>query len=582
MEITARSNCFCASALPERNAVRALISAALCAVGQHAHFAVFAACDTADGIRVRVKLFFGVRHMNERQHTQRHALVAHGKVVQHGAHGIAGIGELHGRNGRKIVVLVLLVLPAGDVGLHCKCLILNFLQCLVRWNGLNVDGKDEVAVQLSQFLDEAVLQIGRIVLEEQHPAHFVVGKLEVVRMELDAVRADRVLERVAALCYNTIRKQDSLWKNHLSARFGSRFVDEVSAAEVVDYLTELYCGRGLSYRYVESFLKQFYLLFGQAYSRNYLDVDSYNKLCINKDTKIHMPKLKTDDDLDIVAFSKEELAVLDDYFHGTNAETAYLLGRYCGLRINECYGLKWSNVDVVNGTILIDRQMQYQNGLIKLVPLKTRNAKRTIYMCDKLKVYFQELAARRERDMLQYAALREQNQRIIEDLGGKKISSTELVNCLPDGKIQTVNSMKYPSRELKSELQRFDYYDRTILQNTISESGLEVMSGDAIKALLTDATFSMRNNYGGDGDGTHTITFHGNGTVDASYTYEGAEYSMYEAWRMEGDSVVCTHSYTNNGEQKMADYYFTPYQYDETRYLLLDQNGDYSMILTLQ
>jgi len=219
----------------------------------------------------------------------------------------------------------------------------------------------------------------------------------------------------------------------------------------VDYLTELYCGRGLSYRYVESFLKQFYLLFGQAYSRNYLDVDSYNKLCINKDTKIHMPKLKTDDDLDIVAFSKEELAVLDDYFHGTNAETAYLLGRYCGLRINECYGLKWSNVDVVNGTILIDRQMQYQNSLIKLVPLKTRNAKRTIYMCNKLKVYFQELAERRKQDMLQYAALREQNQRIIEDLGGKKISSTELVNCLPDGKIQTVNSMKYPSRELKSK-----------------------------------------------------------------------------------------------------------------------------------
>ena len=57
---------------------------------------------------------------------------------------------------------------------------------------------------------------------------------------------------------------------------------------------------------------------------------------------------------------------------------------------------------------------------------------------------------------------------------------------------------------------------------------------------------------------------------------------MYEAWRMDGDSVVCTHSYTNNGGQEMADHYFTPYQYDETRYLLLDPNGDYSMILTLQ
>lgn len=106
------------------------------------------------------------------------------------------------------------------------------------------------------------------------------------------------------------------------------------------------------------------------------------------------------------------------------------------------------------------------------------------------------------------------------------------------------------------------------------------MSSDAIEALLADTTFSMRNNYGGDGDGTHTITFHADGTLDASYTYEGAEYSMYEAWRMEGDSVVCTHSYASSGEQKTTDYYFTPYQYDETRYLLLDQNGDYSMALT--
>ncbi len=81
--------------------------------------------------------------------------------------------------------------------------------------------------------------------------------------------------------YNTKRKQDSLWDNHLQARFGERYIDEISAAEVVDYLTELYCSRGLSYRYVESFLKMFYLIFGQAYSRNYLDVDSYNTLCIN-------------------------------------------------------------------------------------------------------------------------------------------------------------------------------------------------------------------------------------------------------------------------------------------------------------
>ena len=251
--------------------------------------------------------------------------------------------------------------------------------------------------------------------------------------------------------YMTIRKQDCLWRNHIQERFGKRYIDEISVAEINDYLAELYHKDGYAYRYTESFLKMFYLIFGQAYSRDYLDVDSYNKLCLNKDTKIHMPKLKADDDTDIVAFTREEMKMLDEYFKGTNAETAYLLGMYCGLRINEAYGLKWDHVDLEAGTILIDRQQQYQDSLIKLVPVKTRNGNRTVYLSNRLKVYFQELAARRAADTIKYAAVREQKQRFIEDLDGKKISSTELVNCLPDGTIQTVNSMKYPTREIKEK-----------------------------------------------------------------------------------------------------------------------------------
>ena len=113
-----------------------------------------------------------------------------------------------------------------------------------------------------------------------------------------------------------------------------------------------------------------------------------------------------------------------------------MLGRYCGLRINECYGLKWSNVDLEAGTITIDRQMQYQDGLIKLVTVKTRSGRRTIYMNDKLKVYFQDLAWRRAEDAVKFAAVREQKQRFIDGLDGSKISSTELVNCLPNGQIR--------------------------------------------------------------------------------------------------------------------------------------------------
>ena len=252
--------------------------------------------------------------------------------------------------------------------------------------------------------------------------------------------------------YQTIRKQDSLWENHLFSRFGSRLVDEISSAEIMDYLAELYYIHNFSYQYTEAFLKMFYLIFGQAYSRNYLGVDYYNKLCVNKDTKIKMPKRKSEDDSEIIAFSREQLNLLDEYFRGTHAETAYLLGRYCGLRINEAFGLKWENVDLQNGTITIDRQMQYQDGIIKLIAPKTKNSNRVVYMSHILKVHLQEKAKQRADDEVQLAALREQNRRVIEDIDGSKIFSTDMVNCLPNGKIQTVNSMKYPSREIKEEL----------------------------------------------------------------------------------------------------------------------------------
>ena len=252
--------------------------------------------------------------------------------------------------------------------------------------------------------------------------------------------------------YQTIRKQDSIWNNHLCAKFGRRYIDEISVAEVNDYLAHLYYTEGRAYKYVESFLKMFYLIFGQAYSRNYLEVDTYNKLCVNKDVRIRMPKMKVDEDAEIVAFTPDEVARLDEYFQGTNAETAYLLGRCCGLRINECYGLKWENIDTKRGTITIDRQMQYQEGLIKLVSLKTRNARRTVYMSDKLKAYLRHLERENKAQAAALAAQRVQNQTFITDIDGKQISSLELVNSLPNGKIQTVNSMKYHSKTIKAKL----------------------------------------------------------------------------------------------------------------------------------
>ena len=253
--------------------------------------------------------------------------------------------------------------------------------------------------------------------------------------------------------YGTTRKHDTLWNQHISKKFGKRYVDDISVAEIVDYLSFLYYQEERAFGYVESFLKMFYLIFGQAYSRNYIDVDTYNMLCVNKNTKIHMPKRKIDDNDETVSFSVDETAILDNYFKGKNVETAYLLGRCCGLRINECFGLKWENVDFDNDCIYIESQMQYnKEGLIVLTPLKTKKAKRTLYMNSMLKNHL--LAYKKVIDdaNANNIDLRKQNQKMIPDIDGKLISSLLFVNTLPNGKMQTESSMKYHSKTIKATL----------------------------------------------------------------------------------------------------------------------------------
>lgn len=90
--------------------------------------------------------------------------------------------------------------------------------------------------------------------------------------------------------------------------------------------------------------------------------------------------------------------------------------------------------------------MQYQDGVIKLVGPKTRNAKRTMYINDVLKVHLQTLKDRHELAHREMRAKREQNQRFIKDIDGAVISSLELVNSL------------IGSREIRIKvLERFPY-----------------------------------------------------------------------------------------------------------------------------
>lgn len=256
--------------------------------------------------------------------------------------------------------------------------------------------------------------------------------------------------------YGTVCKQKSLWKVHFRERWGQRDIKSLSAGEINLWLSEL-LDDDYSYAYVESFLKFFYVIVGTAYRHNYINRLQYSKLCEDKKSKILMPYEKPRHD--IIVYNKEEMRQLDDFFRGSTVETAYLIGKYCGIRINETFGLKWDRIDFEGGYIKIDRQQQYIDGILSLVKPKTKNAYRDVIMpqslINHLLLIKSELAALTPEEKQK----RELRARRIIDIDGSVISATELVNCSIDGTLYTRNSFKYHARELKKRGIEFRYHN---------------------------------------------------------------------------------------------------------------------------
>lgn len=265
-----------------------------------------------------------------------------------------------------------------------------------------------------------------------------------------------VVQESQKKAYGTVCKQKSLWKNHFRERWGQRDIKSLSAGEINLWLAEL-IDEDYTYAYVEGFLRFFYVIIGAAYRHNYINRLQYSKLCEDKKSRILMPfeKPKTD----IVVYNKEEIKKLDTYFLSTPVETAYLIGKYCGLRINETFGLKWDHVDFKGGYIKVDRQQQYIDGILSLVKPKTKNAYRDVIMpqalINHLLLIRSELTTLSPDDQRK----RELRARRIIDIDGTVISATELVNCSADGTLYTRNSFKYHARELKKRGIEFRYHN---------------------------------------------------------------------------------------------------------------------------
>lgn len=263
----------------------------------------------------------------------------------------------------------------------------------------------------------------------------------------------------------TLRKQKSIWENHVGPAFGNRKMVSIGVGELKNYLIQLYYrgspynkfAKGYEYSYVEGFLKLFYLLWGYARRMLWISRNTYRTMCEDKKMRLEMPK-KMDDDIydnNIETYTQEEIQRMAERLKSTNLYTAFLLGYYLGVRISECFGLMWSDIDWEAHTIRIERQLLMESPHRVLSQCKTATARRTIDIPDKLYDHLKELKKEQDENRKFYGRSYKANENVKVRLKANQddnLKGGDFINRQKNGQLLTPDSMKSWAVKIEKEL----------------------------------------------------------------------------------------------------------------------------------
>ena len=262
---------------------------------------------------------------------------------------------------------------------------------------------------------------------------------------------------------STVRKHTSLWDNHVKQAFGDRYIsgeNAVSVQEINNYLRDLYLGTDLTYAYIEGFLRLFYLIYGLAYRRNYIDLETLNKFTKVKSVRIEMPPKTVKDEEEsgkIEIYNKAEIEAMAKIFKDTDLEPAFMFGIYCGLRESEIFGLLWDDIDFEKKTLTVNKQLVMINGCWCLTRVKTLTSNRVIDLSDTFVKFLIERRKASARAKVQQGYKNRANEIVLDmrdktpvEIVGGNFISRKLLDGLA-GKLLTINSFKFYARKIQSE-----------------------------------------------------------------------------------------------------------------------------------
>ncbi len=156
------------------------------------------------------------------------------------------------------------------------------------------------------------------------------------------------------LKYNTQLDYNRIIENHLKPEFGQYRIKALTAAPIQEYVNDL---KLKGYAYSTAF-NIFHCLTGAlSYAVEPLRYIEYNPC-----DRVKFPKYENKRQEMHVFLDRETLQkVFERFPEETPFYLPIMIGYHTGLRISECFGLTWDDIDLINRTLTINKQIVKRN-----------------------------------------------------------------------------------------------------------------------------------------------------------------------------------------------------------------------------
>ena len=154
--------------------------------------------------------------------------------------------------------------------------------------------------------------------------------------------------------------------------------------------------------------------------------------------RVRIPRKNRQDCFKGQAYTAEQAGKLLEVIRGEVLEPVIMLGLLFGMRRSEALGLRWSDINFKNQTIVISNTMTQMRTLLIDEHTKSLTSHRMLSVMDEVIGYFKRLKAQQEANKREY---------------GDKYHDSDFVCVWPDGRIILPG---YVSHNFKKLLQKYD------------------------------------------------------------------------------------------------------------------------------